>query len=120
MVAGALSPLGSQLGLGDAGELRLPGGERRDPRAVAGVDSEAFHLGDDLGAAARERPAHVAADADDLGDAVAIHLVEHETETGDELPAQGRLEDRLGGVALSIERLAVERGAPAVGSLGRR
>ena len=77
-----------------------------------------FHLGDDLGAATREGAPHVGADAGDLGDTVPIHLVEDQTEPDDELPAQRRLEDRLGGVALSVERLAVERGAPAVGSFG--
>ena len=83
-----------------------------------GAEPESFHLGDDLGAAAGERPAHVAADADDLGDAVAVHLVEHEPEPGGELAAQRRLEDRLGGVALAVEGSSVEGGAPPVGAFG--
>ena len=82
------------------------------------MDSEAVHLGDDLGAATREGAPHVRTDANDLGDAVPIHVVEDQTETDDQLPPKGRLEHCLGGVALPIERLAVQGRAPAVGSLG--
>ena len=78
-------------GLRPAGWSAWRSGRRRPERSA-----EPLHLGDDLGPAAGERPAHVAADADDLGDAVAVHLVEHEPEPGGELTAQGRLEDRLG------------------------
>ena len=56
--------------------------------------------------------------ADHLGDAVSIHLVEDQPEAQDELSPKRRLEHCLGGVALPVERLAVERGAATVGSFG--
>ena len=116
VVGGALAPLGSELGFGDAGLLGLAGLEVGDPGGVAGVGAHAIHLGDDLGAASGEGGAHVGADAGDLGDAVAVHLVEHEPESGGELVAEGGLEDGLAGVALVVElgwrgaRCVVRRG----------
>ena len=79
-----LTPLFTQLVLADASELGLACVERGDAGAVAGVDAEPLHLGDDLGASAGEGLAHAGADAGDLGDAVAVDLVEHEPEPRDE------------------------------------
>ena len=53
-----------------------------------------------------------------LCDAMTVDLVEHEAEPEDEFASEGRLEDRLGGVALLVERVSVEGGAATVGSLG--
>ena len=118
MVERLLSPTLAKFGFGDADGFCCPGSERRDSSTIAGVDTSPVHVGNDLCPSTRECFPHVGADSDDLGDAVAVDLVEHDASTLDQFTAQCRLEDRFGGVAQSVEVASVERGAAAVGAFG--
>lgn len=79
MVERLLPPTFPQLGLGDADGLCLTGGERGDSGAVAGVDASPIHLSNNLRPSSGERLAHVGADTDDLGNAVTVNLIEHDS-----------------------------------------
>ena len=118
-VIGPVPPARSELVLADAGLwFGGPGGEGGDLRSPAAGHAPGGHLRFDLAAALAELAAHGLVDAGDLGDAVAVDLVEEDPGRAGHLVAEPGLEDRLSRVPLAVEGTAVERGAAPVGPFG--